>query len=63
MRSAFFEILDFGGFQNDRELIKAFQGIPQGRVGHRSPGIPRLPQWGLTLVKHYFIYLHMSLFT
>ena len=46
MRSAFFEILDFGGFQNDRELIKAFQGIPRGRVGHRSPGIPRFPQWG-----------------
>jgi len=46
MRGAFFEILDFGGFQNDRELIKAFQGIPPGRVGHRSPGIPRLPQRG-----------------
>ena len=28
MRRAFFEILDFGGFQNDRELIKALQGIP-----------------------------------
>jgi hypothetical protein len=63
MRGAFFEILDFGGFQNDRELIKALQGIPLGRVGHRSPGIPRLPQRGLTLVKHYIIYLHMSLFT
>jgi len=47
MRGAFFEILDFGGFQNDRELIKAVQGIPLGRVGHRSPGIPRLPQRGV----------------
>jgi len=46
MRRAFFEILDFGGFQNDRELIKALQGIPQGRVGHRSPGIPRSPPNG-----------------